>query len=771
MAIQGASLGDRLTRAGAYLDTTQSFTILGWGQQVTLQADTTFTTWRMFGDPAFVAAYLFVGTYTDGTETQLYAEIFDGLIYTDSSIVVAVPGTWYGCAVVVDQPNGEIRFSLVTTPGDTPTLVGTIPVDVSAITFGVTTECAYGDPAAPQPVAWGYDRVFASALTPAQIRTELASAEAVVTALADTPLRSPTDLADISGNGRDWTAVGTPVYLTGPLSPSNLTAATARVIASAPDTITQDVTDAPDFHTVWYTWTCPTGVTFAYLTGARAAESDPSYVPGTTVWVGTVDALTILESSEGVQYFDSLSNGPSYFRIPVTHGTQYWFQFDAADAEGPQILELQLLLPPTDVAPIGSFVITDDADGFPAAVFSPTGTFLRFPVFPSGEFTATMPNGLYCTQDGNADLGVAMYGPSWTRLASQTFSGASVAGIYSDNTAYFYVYAVATGPIHKLYTLDRLTGAIVRTTVLGTALKNGAPSPDGTRFYVGKGTGTGTVEIDVWDLPNNVLLTTWSVSIGAGCQWFTTSKPGWTTSDGSIFFAFGVPPATTKILKLSPVDGSVLQTYVTAQGSVTKFTRVCPISDTQFGVWGVTGVPQDPSYFQVVAISDGVMASESAAIHITNNSVESADASPNCISNSCPVFVLTHSLGSTPPPGPGTERMIRRVRQFLLPSSDSNHAMFMPELEVLLQPGIGLTDPDAVGYDPQVMLQISKDGGKTYGPEQWASAGKQGDYTKRVRFRRTPNRYRNGVVRLVMTDPVDWTLLDVVTPKVEEGTS
>ena len=123
------------------------------------------------------------------------------------------------------------------------------------------------------------------------------------------------------------------------------------------------------------------------------------------------------------------------------------------------------------------------------------------------------------------------------------------------------------------------------------------------------------------------------------------------------------------------------------------------------------------------------------------------------------------------PPTPPAVRAIRRVRQFQLPSSDSNRVMFIPELEVLLQAGIGDGDPDSQGYDPQVMLQVSKDGGKTYSPEQWASAGTQGEFEQRVRFRRTPNRYRNAVVRIVVTDPVDWTLVDVVAPKATEGSS
>jgi hypothetical protein len=116
------------------------------------------------------------------------------------------------------------------------------------------------------------------------------------------------------------------------------------------------------------------------------------------------------------------------------------------------------------------------------------------------------------------------------------------------------------------------------------------------------------------------------------------------------------------------------------------------------------------------------------------------------------------------------EVMIRRVREFLLPSSDRNWAMLMPRIEFLIQPGVGLSDPDDQGYDPQLMFQVSKDGGETFSPEQWASMGRQGEYKARVRFTRTPNRYLNAVGRVVVTDPVDVVLLDAIAPELTEGT-
>lgn len=136
-----------------------------------------------------------------------------------------------------------------------------------------------------------------------------------------------------------------------------------------------------------------------------------------------------------------------------------------------------------------------------------------------------------------------------------------------------------------------------------------------------------------------------------------------------------------------------------------------------------------------------------------------------------PYIARTDFDACTPAPGPGTTRMIRRLRRFTLPSSEDNNAIFMPEIEILLQPGVGHGQPTDQGYDPQLMLRVSKDGGVTYGAEQTAAVGKQGEFANRVRFRRTPNRYRNAVVELVATDPVEWTLIDALGKRTTDGTS
>ena len=70
------------------------------------------------------------------------------------------------------------------------------------------------------------------------------------------------------------------------------------------------------------------------------------------------------------------------------------------------------------------------------------------------------------------------------------------------------------------------------------------------------------------------------------------------------------------------------------------------------------------------------------------------------------------------------------------------------------------------GQNPQVMMQFSDDGGNTFSNEIWQSAGKTGQYTYRVRYRRL-GRSRDRVFRIVVSDPIQVSIVNAfvnVTP-------
>lgn len=98
---------------------------------------------------------------------------------------------------------------------------------------------------------------------------------------------------------------------------------------------------------------------------------------------------------------------------------------------------------------------------------------------------------------------------------------------------------------------------------------------------------------------------------------------------------------------------------------------------------------------------------------------------------------------------------IRRVRRAPHISGE-NRVIRYKSLEIDLQRGIGL--PSGQGYDPNVMMRYSDDGGMTFGNEVMCSAGKQGQYRTRVKFQRL-GASRNRVFEVSMTDPVPWRVV------------
>jgi hypothetical protein len=126
---------------------------------------------------------------------------------------------------------------------------------------------------------------------------------------------------------------------------------------------------------------------------------------------------------------------------------------------------------------------------------------------------------------------------------------------------------------------------------------------------------------------------------------------------------------------------------------------------------------------------------------------------------------------SSPPPTPPTDTDVyaaRRLRQFSLPTSEENKTLFLSKLEFLMETGVGLSSGQ--GSDPQVMIQISRDWGHTWGVERWVSAGLLGQYQRRVILRRLGRFRSGGVVRVAVSDPIPWTFLQCLAD-LEEGTS
>jgi Neuraminidase (sialidase) len=73
-----------------------------------------------------------------------------------------------------------------------------------------------------------------------------------------------------------------------------------------------------------------------------------------------------------------------------------------------------------------------------------------------------------------------------------------------------------------------------------------------------------------------------------------------------------------------------------------------------------------------------------------------------------------------------------------------------------MEAGAGLTSGQ--GSDPQIMLDWSDDGGRTWSNELWRSAGKIGEYRHRAIWNRL-GRFRRRTLRIRKSDPVKASFL------------
>lgn len=102
------------------------------------------------------------------------------------------------------------------------------------------------------------------------------------------------------------------------------------------------------------------------------------------------------------------------------------------------------------------------------------------------------------------------------------------------------------------------------------------------------------------------------------------------------------------------------------------------------------------------------------------------------------------------------ERPIRRLRRSPAVINE-NKRLIVASFELVMEVGVGLQTGQ--GSDPQVMLRISRDGGRTWGNERSCSAGRVGQYWKRVLFRQL-GMGRKFVFEVSVTDPVPWRITE-----------
>lgn len=130
-------------------------------------------------------------------------------------------------------------------------------------------------------------------------------------------------------------------------------------------------------------------------------------------------------------------------------------------------------------------------------------------------------------------------------------------------------------------------------------------------------------------------------------------------------------------------------------------------------------------------------------------------AASDCAATGTDTVTITMHEAPYPPPEVVTNRVMRRMRRAPHLSNEGNRITF-DTFQVDLETGLGIADGQ--GEDPQIMLRWSDDGGQTWSPERWTSAGPQGAFKTRAVWRRL-GQARDRVFEVTMTDPVPWRLI------------
>lgn len=111
-----------------------------------------------------------------------------------------------------------------------------------------------------------------------------------------------------------------------------------------------------------------------------------------------------------------------------------------------------------------------------------------------------------------------------------------------------------------------------------------------------------------------------------------------------------------------------------------------------------------------------------------------------------------------------TDNGVSIVREFISRHVGGGDYSEIASLWLEMEAGVG--DQIGQGYDPQIMMSVSRDGGHTYGPEIWQSFGKVGQYARRARWNRI-GRARNWVFKFRITDPVKTVFTQAWGQKIE----
>lgn len=715
MGIQFTTPNSGLIRTtGGLINPANSFTFMLWAMYSSPIGNLTdYRTIAVFGDNAYVNPYFWIGSYKNQSSVALCDNVgieATGSVDDESTNQVSmVPGTWYHLAVTYDATSHTISFYI------NGWLIATIIVDMTGVVWAAERLAFDAAPlgASVSGIAVAQYRSFTSVLTIDQIKTEMISARAILPAFCDTPLSSPSDLADVSGNGNSWTPVGgmgvavpSPIGVVGV---PNLTPDTAIDIGTLPATFNQDVWDGTKANAVWYKYTAqPDDVVIGFFafsnSGSYGGTLNP-YTPEVNVYDGLTDAQNDNPYGPVVRI-----NYP--LQVAVFNGHTYYFLLAPAPSVNvnPAKFTLSVIKGPNQGAPAGSLAITDDIDGefgLPLVLLDPlTGQVISFVNnFPVTNNVEVMDDGVILLEgsidktDGNEYL--FMLDPNLNYLFSKIQVPPLVDNgvpyvITSDKISLFYVGKLVSNGVVKVASIFAPTGKPTGNvwTIPGgsTYLYGMAVSRNGGILYYTNGDNL----IHQWDLFHNVAMPD-----------FATAPSGYVTRpviaggscdiqvlrDGTVVVPYRIPNQNHGgIIVIYNPDGSTRASVTTPN----LLDRLCSALDDPNSFWAwiqeIYNPPGAPATFTQSGFSEyrNIRASDGSTISSTGmvpnsefsyiqpllSGTPTARFGPAL---SCPIFVPRSYIppgppGYTPPPVQTTGTIV--VSKTISPSTDLTQFTF-----------------------------------------------------------------------------------------------
>jgi hypothetical protein len=565
----------------------------------------------------------------------------------------------------------------------------------------------------------------------------------------------------------DPAEVSWPTPITSVTERTNLTAATAIDVASLPATLIEAVEGLPDSETVWFKYT-PSAEETSFGLFAWTAVTASTYRPLTSVYYGTPASLTSVFTNHLLRPLC----------VPVIEGETYYIKVHNQGASPvAATLVVSFVLGPNETVPIGSLVMPDDRAPWPAVCQSAVdGEILRVLSYPGCDAADILDSGVNLAEvDGDGDR-LDLYSSSLEFVSSVLGVVSSTEWptprIRGDGTTNFYV-CQQEGDLLVPPTVYTVSSAGVVGATTWTLPANAinlpcmAPSRDGTILYYGaQYLGGTTAAVHRYDLVADAPLT----DLAAGISGHDLNTDILVMEDGSILVGYRhtTTPYNWFARRYAP-DGTVLNTY--DQGAVTLHRLALGPGDGTFWVWllPLVNTVMMSRHIQIRA-SDGVeLVTFDTPLFSRCQGRYSEDPEPDRfgVPHTCPIFVLRSEIEPPTPAPPPIAPLVfsryqtRRLRRSPHIASEQRrliHSRFQLDVEA----GVGQTEEGSTldpNEDPYVYLRWSDDGGHTWSQPIGMSAGKLGEYKKRLIWNRLGDA-RSRVFEVSMSAPVKWALLD-----------